>query len=329
MLLIAALAVASCTSDGDAPGSVGTGTPPAATDGSTTTAATTTTTAPFTSSSPPSTAATPTNPLTATPLQYRDDVVAERMQLQVTNGSDESLPLAALQFRWAGFSSPVTERVLTVSPGQRVDLPVPLAPPACTIEGTEVAPPPSLADAQVVFTLQDGTTRTGAVVDPKGILAGIHATGCEREMILQQAPISFVDLRVETIDERPITVGSLRVQRGAATGAVSVLSAGGTIPFLLEFPTAPEAPADGPLVELGADATTVDIEVRFAEGRCDAHAVAEAKQPFRFVFQIDLGDGVARPLAVQPEPSLHADMLATVAAGCAALGLDGTLQPEG
>ncbi|MEQ1700235.1 MAG: hypothetical protein ABMA25_08995, partial [Ilumatobacteraceae bacterium] len=204
--------------------------------------------------------------------------------------------------------------------------PVLLTPPMCTIDGTDVAPPPPLTDAAVVLTLQDGTTRTAEVVDGNGILAAIHATGCQEQMIVQQAPISFTDLRVETIDDRPITVGVLRVQRGSADRPVSVLTAGGTIPFNLVFPA---APADGPLVTLAAGVAVVDLEVHFAEGRCDAHAVAEAKQPFRFVLQLDLGDGVTRPLVVQPDPSLHAQMLATVAAGCAALGLDGTLQPEG
>lgn len=323
VLLAAAIALAACSSGDDGPSAASSGTPPAVTGVSTTTGAVDTS---ISSSSTSTTEAALANPLMATPLQYRDDVVADRMQLQVTNGLDEPLPVAALQFQWAGFSSPITERVLTISPGQRVDLPVPLAPPVCTIDGTEVASSPSLTDAQVVLTLQDGTTRTAAVVDGKGILAGIHAAGCEREMILQQAKISFTGLRVDMIDDRPITVGVLRVQRGGAIGTISVVAASGTIPFMLEFPT---ATADGPIVQLAPDAAAAEVEVRFAEGRCDAHAVAEAKQPFRFVFQIDLGDGVTRPLVVQPDPSLHAQLLATVADGCAALGLDGTLQPEG
>lgn len=313
-LLVAALVLVACGADGGDSGPAGTSTPPVAPTTATVLAITSTT------------MAAPTSALTATPLQYRDDVVADRMQLQIANGLAEPLPVAALQFLWAGFSSPLTERVLTISPGQRVDLPVPLASPTCTIDGTAVAPPPSPAEAQVVLTLQDGTTRTAAVVDTKGILTGIHAAGCEEQMILQQAPITFGDLHVETIDDRPITVGALRIERGDATGAITVLSASGTIPFLLVFPT---APAGGPVAELAATATMTEVEVRFAEGRCDAHAVAETKQPFRFVFQIDLGDGVVRPLLVEPDPSLHAQLLATVAAGCAALGLDGTLQPEG
>jgi hypothetical protein len=284
-------------------------------------AATTTSTTTTTTTTAASAAA-----LVATPLQYRDDVVADRMQLQLSNGLAEPLAVAALQFVWAGFSSPVTEHTLTISPGQRVDLPVPLSPAVCTIDGTTVAPPPSLADAHVVLTLQNGSTRTAAVADDRGVLDGIHGSACEAQMIRQQAPIEFADLRETIIDDRPITVGVLRVQRGAATGPITVLSAGGTIPFTLEFPA---APAGGPLAELPASSTVIEIEVRFAEGRCDAHAVAETKQPFRFVFQLDLGDGVIRPLVVQPDPALHAQLLATVAAGCTALGLDGTLQPDG
>ena len=272
-----------------------------------------------------STAATvPANPLVAEPLQYRDDIAADRLQLQLTNGLDEPLPVIAIQFVWAGFSSPITPKQLTIGAGQRVDLPVQMNVADCTIAGTTVLPAPPTTDASVVLTLSDGTTRTAAVADADATLVGIHTADCERQMILQQATIEFVSLHRETIDGRPITAGVLRIERGFASDAVSLVSAGRTIPFNLQFPT---ALSDGPLVVLDSDQSSVELTVHFIEGRCDAHAVAEAKQPFRFVVQLDLGDGVIRPLVVEPDATLRPQMLATVAEGCAALGLDGALQP--
>ncbi len=275
-------------------------------------------------SAAPTAATVPANPLIAEPLQYRDDIAVDRLQLQLTNGLDQPLAVRAIHFVWAGFSSPITPKQLTIGAGQRVDLPVQMNVANCTIAGTTVAPAPPTTAASVVLTLSDGTTRTAAVTDTDATLVGIHTAGCERQMILQQATIELANLHRETIDGRPITVGLLRIERGLAGDTVSLVSAGGTIPFNLRFPDAPDA---SPLVVLARDQIAIELTVQFIEGRCDAHAVAEAKQPFRFVVQLDLGDGVIRPLVVEPDAMLRPQMLATVAEGCAALGLDGTLQP--
>ena len=267
----------------------------------------------------------PAEALTATPLQYRDDVVADRLQLQLHNGLDEALQIIAIEFQWAGFSSEVADTRLTISAGQRVDLPVTMREPECQIDGLVVQPAPDVAGAKVLLTLVDSTTRTAVLSDPNDTLIDIHAAGCQEEVIRQQAAITFDDLHLETVAGRPITVGVLRITRGLARGELTVLSATGTIPFQLSFPGG--VGVDQLLMlPIGNDAA--EVEVHFGEGRCDAHAVAETKQPFRFVLQVDLGDGVTRPLEVEPDSALHAQMLATVAQGCATLGLDGSLRPE-
>ena len=204
--------------------------------------------------------------------------------------------------------------------GQRVDLPVVLSAPSCTIDGTSIGAPPPTTDAEVVFTLVDGTTEVAEVSDVKGTLSAIHAAGCEREMIGQQVSLKFVDFDVQTIDGRDVTVAVLRMQRGTAERAAQVLSSGNTIPFNLVVGT--ENPQ--PLLLLADGETVVDTPVQFLEARCDAHAVAEAKQPFRFVMQVQLGDEVPRPYVVEPPTEMHAEMLATAAAGCAVLDEDGS-----
>jgi hypothetical protein len=82
-------------------------------------------------------------------------------------------------------------------------------------------------------------------------------------------------------------------------------------------------------MELPSGREHSSARVRFSEGRCDAHAVAETKQPFRFVLQLDLGDGVDHSYVVQPDPAVQPEMLATVADGCAALDADGALTSDG
>lgn len=266
------------------------------------------------------------NPLVVNPLQYRDDVSADRLQLQVTNGLDVQLPLAAVQLRWAGFNSAETTLDAVIGVGQRVDLPVQPGPAQCQIDGTSIGGPPTVDDAEVVFTLTDGTTRSADVIDVDGTLEALFTSACRTTMVSQQITLEFVDVEQSTLEGRPVSTATLRLRREAAVGDVTVASAGDTIPFRLAFPN--QTPGE-PLVALAADDSVAEVPVQFLEGRCDAHAVAESKQPFRFVMQVQLSDDLVVPFVVEPPSSVQIDMLATAAAGCVALGLDGTLQPDG
>ncbi len=266
------------------------------------------------------------NPLTVDPLQYRDDVSANRLQLQVTNGLDEQLPLAGVQLQWVGLSSPETALDAVVGVGQRVDLPVELGVARCQIDGTAIGRPPATDDAAVVFTLTDGTTRSADVVDADGTLEALFTSDCRSAMVAEQITLEFVDVQQSRLDDRPVSTATLQLSRRAAVGRVTVVSTGNTIPFTLAFPG--HAAAE-PLVALTTDSSSSEVPVQFLEGRCDAHAVAESKQSFRFAMQVRLGEELVVPYVVEPPKSVQLEMLATVAAGCAALGLDGTLQPGG
>lgn len=266
-------------------------------------------------------AAAPASTLTVRPLQYRDDIVADRLQLQVTHGLDRELSIQTVQLRWSGMSSQPSRLDAVLGVGQRVDYPVPLGEATCDIDGTSIGAPPPTDDATVVFTLSDGSSEVAQVVDTDGTLSALHASACEREMIGEQISLSFDDFGREPIDGRDVTIAVLRLQRQATKGAVQVLSSGNTIPFNLNFGIAEGAP----LLFLPADQTVAELPVQFLEARCDAHAVAEAKQPFRFVMQVQLGDEAPRPYVVQPPSEMHAEMLATAAEGCAVLGEDGAL----
>ncbi len=266
------------------------------------------------------------NPLVVDPLQYRDDISADRLQLQVTNGLGVQLALATAQLRWEGFNSAETALDALIGVGQRVDLPVQLEPARCQISGTTIGRPPATDDAEVVFTLIDGATRSADVIDADGTLEALFTSACRSTMVAQQITLEFADVRKSTLDGRPISIATLRLTRKAAAGSVIVESSGNTIPFMLAFPA---VAANTPLVGLAAEASVSEVPVQFLEGRCDAHAVAESKQSFRFVMQVRLNEDLVVPFVVEPPKSMQLEMLATAAKGCAALGLDGTLQPDG
>lgn len=265
--------------------------------------------------------AQPSTALTVRSLQYRDDVVANRLQLQVTNGLEETLRVTSIRLDWDGFESAPAERTVTLTPGRTVDLPVPIGRPACSIDGTHVADL-SARDATAVLTLDDGSTRVVIVDDVDGLLTGIHHATCVEEMVALHARVLFTDLQADAPDGHAAVVGQLRVERGTSTGDVVVHAVAGTIPFSL---VAPQAPAEGPLVVLPQGERSAATPVWFVHGRCDAHAVAETKQPFRFVATIELDDGSMHTIVVEPDESVREMMLSTVADRCRSLGLDGAL----
>jgi hypothetical protein len=259
----------------------------------------------------------------ATVFQYRSDIPEGLLQLKIVNVGPQLNVLSA-RLDWAGLDSGPSTKPVVIGTGQRIDLTAPLGTAECDIDGLNVAPSPPTDDAVVILQLTDGSSATVPVTDPKDDLVDLHRALCSDEMIRTQITMRFENIRVEMIDGRPLSVGDLTLERGAVTGPVRIASTGHTIPFTLNFPSMSE----GPILELAEGELSASRSVHFTEGRCDAHAVAETKQPFRFVMQVDLGDGVARGFAVEPDPAEHPGMLATQASGCEALGATGGLEPR-
>lgn len=264
--------------------------------------------------------------LTVDPGQYRDDVVTDRLQLRVTNRSGSLIELSGVQLMWAGLTTAPAAHTLMIGDGQRVDLPVPVGTAVCSIDGMATGAAPSINDARAVLTLADGSTQVAVVDDADGTLTNLFDAACQRQMIAEQITVEFTDVDVIDIDGRPVSVADLTLRRRRAAGTIAVRSAGGTIPFRLHFPN---VVAGDPILRLAAGDDRASVGAQFLEGRCDAHAVAEAKQPFRFVLQIDLGDGISRPFVVEPDPSHHEAMLGVAAKGCEALGATGPLSGGG
>jgi hypothetical protein len=260
----------------------------------------------------------------ATVFQYRSDIAEGMVQLKIVNTGPQ-LDVLSARLDWAGLDSGTSTKKVLIGTGQRIDLTAPLGTPNCDITGLTVSSPPPLDDAAVILQLADGSSATVPVSDPKDDLVDLHRALCTDAMIGMQISVRFENIRVEIIDGRPLSVGDLTLERGAVTAPVQITSTGHTIPFTLRFPLMTE----GPILELAEGELSASRAVQFTEGRCDAHAVAETKQPFRFVMQVDLGDGVTRGFAVEPDPADHAGLLATQASGCETVGASGGLEPAG
>ncbi len=90
-----------------------------------------------------------------------------------------------------------------------------------------------------------------------------------------------------------------------------------TVPFVFD---AIDTEVGEPVVTLAADADTAEVPIRFVESRCDPHALAEIKQPTKFVAQVVLGDGSQHPYIIYPERSYWTPMRLNADKACVQLG---------
>lgn len=307
------LAVAACDSD------------------SATVATDTTTTAPTTPSvaNAPSTTEwvlprveVPMGVLAAMPQQNREDPAKGQFQLQIINGTSERLRVVSVQFVWVGLSTPVAVRDDTVVAGQRIDFPVKLPVADCVGDGT-IADMPDIGTATATVGLDDGTQLTVPVFDTFGVARKLYLRDCDRQLVERSVQLEWADLAEVEFDGRPVTEGVLRMTRLDNDNEIRIFSAGNTIPFVVVLGD-DEAPGEA-LAVLPHTATQLAEPVRFVEGRCDAHAVAEVKQPFKFILQIDLGDGVLHPYVLMPLEPDRVPMQQTAVKACTIRGEDGMM----
>ena len=254
------------------------------------------------------------------PFQNRLDVAQGIFQMKMYNGTDEDLPIVGVQLVWEGMTTPVSDRANMLIARDRLDYPVSLAPATCVGDGT-IDDMPDPNEGYVRVLLADGHELQAPVFDVLHFARKLYLTDCERQFIGTQVGIEWVDLHEATLDGRPVTEGILRLTRLAGTGTVTIELIRPTIIF--SFKVLDDA---GDVVAvLPAGSASIDVPIRFLEGRCDAHAASEVSQPFQFSATLDLGDGVQRSYALPiPKPE-QVPMRHRVDTACEYLGLTGAL----
>lgn len=251
----------------------------------------------------------------AMPIQNRLDVAKGIFQVQLINGTSDSVDVVAVQFVWDGLSTSIAYRENSLVAGDRIDFPVPLAPANCSGNGTQDSmPDPQLA--VVKATLRDGRVLEVPVFDVKHFARNLYLKDCERQHIIRQVEIQFADLHEVAFEGRPVTEGVLRLTRRQSLETIEVTFMSNTINFT--FVSLGES--KGPVAILQSDQSTVQVPVRFIEGRCDAHALSESSQPFNFYAVVQLGDGIERTFITVPAVMDQIPMRQTVETGCKILG---------
>lgn len=249
------------------------------------------------------------------PIQNRLDVAKGIFQVQLINGTTESLEVVAVQFVWDGLTTAVANRTNRLLAGDRVDYPVPLAPAICLGDGTQ-ASMPNPQTAIVKVTLVDDRVIDVPVFDVKHFARKLYLKDCERQHILRQVDVQFAELHEVTLEGRPVTEGVLRLTRRQSPNKVVVTFVSNTINFTF----VPMAGSQDPVATLSADQAMVEVPIRFIEGRCDAHALSESSQPFNFYALLLLGDGTERSFATVPAVADQIPMRKRVETACEFLG---------
>jgi hypothetical protein len=258
--------------------------------------------------------------LAAMPFQNRLDVAKGLFEVKLHNGTDEDYDIVGVRFVWEGLTSPRSDRANPLAAGDRLDYPVPLAPANCVGDGT-IATMPDPQAGVVEVTLRDGRMLDVPVFDVKRFAQRLYLDDCERQHIEAQVRLEWADLHEVILDDRPVTEGVLRITRLDAAGDITVRNVSNTINFSF-VPLEPGADGD-PIAALPQDLASTEVPVRFAEGRCDAHARSESSQPFAFVLVLDLDDGQERAFVLTPPIADQVPMRQRLDLACDLLGASG------
>ncbi len=258
----------------------------------------------------------PTGILAVVPTQNREDPSKNQFQVQMINQTRDRFDVIGVQFVWDGFTTSPTTRDSIIVGGQTIDFPVPFPGAACVGDGT-IDTMPDAATAIVKLTLEDGTVREVPVFDVWHLARKLYLDDCEKQMIDALVTIEWSDLHEEDFDGRPVTAGSLRLTRRRSTETIRITAVSNTIPH--EF-DAVNGLLNGSIIELPAGESTTEAPIRILESRCDPHALAEVKQPYKFIAQVDIGDGVLRSYIIYPPREMWIPMRLTADAACVATG---------
>jgi hypothetical protein len=224
----------------------------------------------------------PVGGLVATIGTSRLYVVDRAFGLALRNVGDEPIVVRQAQLASNRFAVlPPTEREVTLHPGgQRFVLPLPYGEVRCDGEPEEAF--------TVVLVVDDGEERRLEVPEEyEGAVARLHQRECAAAEVRERVDITFGD--EWTMDGITIT-GELRLEQRTPGEPVAIDDAVGNVIFTLVLERA------HPVLRVTDDAPTARVPVTISADRCDPHAVAEFKQPYRFLAWVAIGDGDPAPV---------------------------------
>ncbi|MDP5181289.1 hypothetical protein QOZ88_01440 [Blastococcus sp. BMG 814] len=200
-----------------------------------------------------------------------DEAVGGRVQVRVTHTGGAPYTVTGVALDAPGFA-PLPPSGVTAGfvPGRVIDLPTPYGEAVCPAgSGAPVA--------RLTLARPDGSVEEVRVPLEGDALARVHAEECRARAVAEA-----VELRVDGLQAGPERLtGRLALARLGADDEVVVGRVGGNV----QFDVAAELP-----LELPAGAATTAGAVTFTPATCDAHVLAEVKQPHLFPVGVRIGE---------------------------------------
>jgi hypothetical protein len=242
-------------------------------------------------------------------LQNRSDGPIGRMQLRVTNESDEDLRVDTATLESTAFAEPaVWDKGTTIPAGLTRDLPVQFPGASCA----DGAP-------ETVVRIE-GRTPSGAVAvevapsDPNERIPLLTGADCFAREVAAVGEVSLGTLRVgDPADPAELEV---RVESAGSDRALRVVSIDSTVLFNPVDDSGAPAASGVVGLELGPGETSASARVPIVPNRCDPHALAEDKVGTLFVFAVEVEGGRSGSLTLPATPELRADLYEYFARAC-------------
>lgn len=251
--------------------------------------------------------------ISAEVTQYREDEVAGRLQVSLTNHDRAPVRVESVRLDAPDFAAAATSRpALDLAPGQRTDVPVGYGAPRCGGTVPRRAQPGAVTLDVVTADGARGTVRVALPV-PSPTLDRLLERSCRREQLARLLDATFTDLHA------PPGAATARVTlRLAYAGpdAVTVTEVSGSVIFDL-------VPAPGARLPVTLTRTRprAAFDVVARPGRCDPHAFAESKKTFLFTVYLSLpSSGGSTYLIVEPDTATKQAMDRWVRARCGLTG---------
>lgn len=228
-----------------------------------------------------------------------DEAVGARFQITVTNTSSVEFTVVGTGLDSPGFAPlPQSPRETVFRPGARYDLPTPYGTAMCQ---ADVPAEPAYAVLDVLRP--DGTREQLRAPLPSvaEVLTRIHDRECRAADVAAAVTVSLVDLVAVGEGPEQVVSGRLQLTRAAAQGPLAVTGLRGSVLYEvvpgLAFP-----------VELASADDVVSLPVELSPRTCEAHTIAETKQPFLFPLFISF-DGAEASYSEIPVSQDQRDLL--------------------
>jgi hypothetical protein len=232
-----------------------------------------------------------------------DVVVGGQVQVRVTDAGTEPFTVTAVALDSPGFSPlPPTPLTADFTPGRVIDLPTPYGEPDCAADPDPVA-------ARLTLNRPGGVVEELRVPLTGDDLAVVHREECAVAAVLAVAGVALTGL---VLDGEAVTGNVVLTRTGDDDRTVAVTDVRSSVVF--------DVALDGVPVELAAGRDEVSAPVTLTVATCEAHVLAETKQPFLFPLQVTVGDADAVPVPLPVDDAQQALLWTLVDGVCAERG---------